>query len=166
MRELIAQEEATKFHDDRMQRKATAIDRWHIASSGEGNQAFFQLGVDLRGAGMTLSDIADILQQEAGHAPPFRRASSADQVGPGHAGRIAASIGGLILFQITSKQSATQHGVGEGLKAGFQWRSAEVGCVERNGLLKGDFVSPGRAFLDWTRGAWSLGTLPFRDIAG
>ena len=68
MRELIAQEEATKFHDDRMQRHVTAIDRWHIASSGEGNQAFFQLGVDLRGAGMTLSDIADILQQEAGHA--------------------------------------------------------------------------------------------------
>jgi hypothetical protein len=76
MRELLAEEDAAKFRDDRMQGQAAAIYRWRIASSGTGNEAFFQLGVDLRATGMTLTEIADVLRQEAGYArhPAERRA--------------------------------------------------------------------------------------------
>jgi hypothetical protein len=79
MRELLAEEEAAKCRDDRAQRQAAAIGRWRVASSGEGNQAFFQLGVDLRGAGMSPAEIDSILRQEAGYAHhPLQRR---DQIG-------------------------------------------------------------------------------------
>ena len=39
MRELLAEEEAAKFRDDRAQRQAAAIDRWRVASSGDGNRS-------------------------------------------------------------------------------------------------------------------------------
>jgi hypothetical protein len=75
MRELLAEEAAARYRDDRMQRQAAAIETWRGASSGEGNQAFFQLGRDLRGAGMSATEIDSILRQEAGYAhhPSQRR---------------------------------------------------------------------------------------------
>jgi hypothetical protein len=75
MRELLAEEAAARYRDDRMQRQAAAIETWRGASSGEGNQAFFQLGVDLRGAGMSPAEIDSILRQETGYArhPAERR---------------------------------------------------------------------------------------------
>jgi hypothetical protein len=75
MRELLAEEEAAKFRDDRAQRQAAAIDRWRVASLGDGNRGFFQLGRDLRGAGMSATEIDSILRQEAGYAhhPSQRR---------------------------------------------------------------------------------------------
>ena len=76
MRELLAEEDAARYRDDRMQRQAAAIDRWRGALLGDGNRGFFQLGRDLRGAGMALTEIDAILRQEAGYAhhPAERRA--------------------------------------------------------------------------------------------
>jgi hypothetical protein len=94
MRELLAEEDAARYRDDRMQRQAAAIDRWRVASSGEGNQAFFQLGRDLRGAGMSPAEIDSILRQEAGYAhhPSQRRdqIKSAIQTLGGSSRRLAA----------------------------------------------------------------------------
>jgi hypothetical protein len=68
MRELLAAEEAAKFDHVQAQRREAAIGRWRIAAAGEGNFAFFQLGVDLRSAGMSDLEIEDVLRQEAGYA--------------------------------------------------------------------------------------------------
>ena len=75
MRELLAEEDAARYRDDRAQRQAAAIDRWRAASLGDGNRRFFQLGRDLCGAGMSTTDIDSILRQEAGYAhhPSQRR---------------------------------------------------------------------------------------------
>jgi hypothetical protein len=56
-------------------RRQAAIDKWHSTPSGTGNAAFFQLGVDLRSTGMSMTEIGATLRQEAGHArhPPQRR---------------------------------------------------------------------------------------------
>ena len=57
MREMIAAEEAAKVQDDRAQRKAAAIEKWHLTPAESGHAAFFQLGVDLRGAGLSMAEI-------------------------------------------------------------------------------------------------------------
>ena len=76
MRELLAEEEAAKFRDDRAQRQTAAIDRWRGTPAKSGNGAFFQLAVDLRSAGMSDMEIEDVLDVQAGHArhPAERRA--------------------------------------------------------------------------------------------
>jgi hypothetical protein len=52
-----------------------AIDEWRSAAPGEGNAAFFRLGMSLQCAGMEPYEIESILEQEAGHArsPDDRR---------------------------------------------------------------------------------------------
>ena len=50
MREMIAAEEAAKVQNDRAQRQEDAIQKWHGTPAKGGNEAFFQLGVDLRSA--------------------------------------------------------------------------------------------------------------------
>ncbi len=74
-REMMAAEEAAKAQDDREQHQAAAIDRWHQTPAKAGNQAFFQLGADLRGTGMGMADIGTTLRDEAHHArhPAERR---------------------------------------------------------------------------------------------
>jgi hypothetical protein len=76
MREMIAEEEAARHHDNLSRRTAAAIERWHGTPAEGGNRAFFQLAVDLCGAGMTMTDIDSILRQEAcyGRHPSERRA--------------------------------------------------------------------------------------------
>jgi hypothetical protein len=66
---------AAKVQNDRVQRQASAIDQWHATPAKGGNEAFFQLGVDLRGTGMSMADIGATLRQEAHHArhPAQRR---------------------------------------------------------------------------------------------
>jgi len=56
-------------------RRQAAIDKWHSTPSGNGNAAFFQLGVDLRSTGMSVAEIGATLRQEAGQArhPTQRR---------------------------------------------------------------------------------------------
>jgi hypothetical protein len=75
MREMIAAEEAAKVRDDRTQRQEVAIQKWRLAPAETGHAAFFQLGVDLSGAGLSMADIDATLRQEAGHArhPKQRR---------------------------------------------------------------------------------------------
>ena len=67
MRELIAEEEASKVESIRAKRRAEATDSWHNALPGDGNAAFFRLGCDLSRTGMSDSEISSILWQEAGH---------------------------------------------------------------------------------------------------
>ncbi len=76
MRELIAEEEVAGAQSYRVRRQSAAIEKWRYASPGDGNGAFFQLGVDLDRAGMSSAEIDAILQQEAGSArhPSERRA--------------------------------------------------------------------------------------------
>ena len=76
MRELIAEEEVASAQSYRVRRQSAAIEKWRYASPGDGNGAFFQLGVDLDRAGMSPAEIDAILQQEAGYArhPSERRA--------------------------------------------------------------------------------------------
>jgi hypothetical protein len=75
MREMIAQEEAAKMQNDQAQRQAAAIQTWHDTPAKSGNEAFFQLAVDLRSAGMSADEIEDTLRLEAGSArhPTERR---------------------------------------------------------------------------------------------
>ena len=75
MRELLAEEAAAKVQNDRAQRQAAAIQKWRLAPAETGHAAFFQLGVDLRSAGMSLAEIESTLWQEAGYArhPAERR---------------------------------------------------------------------------------------------
>jgi hypothetical protein len=75
VREMISAEEAAKVQDDKAQRQEAAIQKWRAAPAETGNRAFFQLGVDLRGAGLSMADIDSVLRQEAGYArhPAERR---------------------------------------------------------------------------------------------
>ena len=75
MRELLAEEAAAKVQNDRAQRQEAAIQKWRLAPAETGNAAFFQLGVDLRSAGMSMAEIEDVLRLEAGNArhPAERR---------------------------------------------------------------------------------------------
>jgi hypothetical protein len=52
------------------------FDRWRCALPGDGNSAFFRLGVDLDRAGMSPAEIDSVLRQEAGYgrSPTERRA--------------------------------------------------------------------------------------------
>ena len=76
MRELIAEEEAAKAKTNLVQRQSAAIERWRYAPPGDGNDAFFQLGVDLDRTGMSPAEIDATLWQEAGYGrhPSERRA--------------------------------------------------------------------------------------------
>jgi hypothetical protein len=71
---MIAAERAGKVQE-RAQRQAGAIDQWHGTPAKGGNRTFFQLGVDLRGTGMSMAEIEATLRQEAGYArhPAERR---------------------------------------------------------------------------------------------
>ncbi len=44
-------------------RQQAAIDKWHSTGAGNGNAAFFQLGVDLRRTGMNDNEVRTILPQ-------------------------------------------------------------------------------------------------------
>jgi hypothetical protein len=68
MRELIAQEEATKVKTIRVQRQSAAIERWR-STTVNGNDAFLRLGRELERTGMSLADIDAMLRQEAGNGP-------------------------------------------------------------------------------------------------
>ncbi len=74
-RELLREEQIADFHAQRINRQQAAIGRWYAAPAKGGNSAFFQLGVDLRGAGMTMPDIETVLHREAASArhPAERR---------------------------------------------------------------------------------------------
>jgi hypothetical protein len=75
VRELLRDEERAKIRDSRLQRQRDAIERWRGAPANGGNEAFFQLGVDLRATGMPLPDIETTLHQELTNArhPTERR---------------------------------------------------------------------------------------------
>jgi hypothetical protein len=64
VRELLRQEQVSKFNDSRLELQQAAIERWHGAPPKGGNKAFFQLGVDLRSSGMTLPEIETALWHE------------------------------------------------------------------------------------------------------
>ncbi len=53
-----------------------AIDKWRLTPEGNGHAAFFQLAVELRGAGMGASEIQSTLSEEAqqGRSPAERKA--------------------------------------------------------------------------------------------
>ena len=74
MREMIAAEAAGKVQD-RAQRQTAAIEKWRCTPAKGGNEGFFQLGVDLRGAGLSMAEIEATLRHEAGYArhPDQRR---------------------------------------------------------------------------------------------
>lgn len=63
------------MQNDRTRRQAAAIQTWHDTPAKSGNEAFFQLGVDLRSAGLSMAEIEDTLRLEAGNArhPTERR---------------------------------------------------------------------------------------------
>jgi hypothetical protein len=75
VRELLHQEQVAKRRDRRLERQDDAIAKCRFAPPHSGNQAFFQLGVDLRNVGLTVPEIEAILWQEAGQArhPSERR---------------------------------------------------------------------------------------------
>jgi hypothetical protein len=75
MREMIAAEEAAKMQNDLTRRQAAGIEKWRLAPSETGHEAFFQLAVGLRCTGLSMSDIESTLKQEADNArhPAERR---------------------------------------------------------------------------------------------
>lgn len=75
VRGLLRQEQVERLLTNRINRQQTAIEQWHSAPAKGGNAAFFQLGVDLRGIGLSPPEIEATLWQEAGHArsPKQRR---------------------------------------------------------------------------------------------
>ena len=75
VREMMAAEEAAKMQNDRTQCRAATIHKWRSAPAKSGNEAFFQLGVDLRSAGMSMAEVKDTLRLEAGNTrhPTERR---------------------------------------------------------------------------------------------
>jgi hypothetical protein len=75
IREMMAAEEAAKMQNDWTQCRVAAIQKWRSAPAKSGNEAFFQLGVDLRSAGMSMAEVEYILRLEAGNArhPTERR---------------------------------------------------------------------------------------------
>jgi hypothetical protein len=68
VRDLLYDEQVAKVHNDRVCRQQSAIDRWRAAPAKTGNSAFFQLGVDLRAAGLAMAEVESVLRQEAGSA--------------------------------------------------------------------------------------------------
>jgi hypothetical protein len=72
---MIPAGEAAKMPDDSAQCRAAAIRKWHSAPAKSGNEAFFQLGVDLCSAGLSTAEIEDVLRLETGNArhPAERR---------------------------------------------------------------------------------------------
>jgi hypothetical protein len=72
---MIAVGEAAKMPDDPARCQAAAIRKWHSAPAKSGNEAFFQLGVDLCSAGLSTAEIEDVLRLETGNArhPAERR---------------------------------------------------------------------------------------------
>ena len=60
---------------DRPHCRTAAIQTWRIAPAKSGNEAFFQLGIDLRSAGLSTDGIEDVLRLETGNArhPAERR---------------------------------------------------------------------------------------------
>lgn len=76
VRELLLEEQVAKVDNQRAERRQDAIDKWRNAPAKSGNQAFFQLGVDLRNAGVAMSDIEATLWHESSQArhPVERRA--------------------------------------------------------------------------------------------
>ena len=75
MRELLVEEAAAKAQNDRAQRREAAIQKWRAAPAEAGHSAFFQLAVDLRGTGLSMAEIENIIRLEAGNArhPAERR---------------------------------------------------------------------------------------------
>jgi hypothetical protein len=73
VRELLRNEQVAKRHANRLDRQQAAIEKWRAAPVKGGNAAFFQLGVDLRGIGLSLSEIETTLRQEP--VTPFIRKS-------------------------------------------------------------------------------------------
>jgi hypothetical protein len=75
MRELIAEEEAGRIESIRSRHQEAAINRWHGALPGDGNDAFFRLALDLNRLGMSHGEVNSILWQEASQArhPSERR---------------------------------------------------------------------------------------------
>jgi hypothetical protein len=67
VREMLRDEGAVAA-DQTAARRQAAIDKWRGALRGNGNAAFFQLGVDLRSTGMNLTEIEATLRQEVYHA--------------------------------------------------------------------------------------------------
>ena len=76
MRELIAEEKATKAETYRVPAPVSSDRRWRHASPGDGNSAFLRLGHDLNRIGMNHGEIDATLWQEAafGRHPTERRA--------------------------------------------------------------------------------------------
>ena len=64
---------------DRPDSRTAAIQTWRIAPAKSGNEAFFQLGIDLRSAGLSTDEIEDVLRLETGNARHPGRASPRDQ---------------------------------------------------------------------------------------
>lgn len=75
VRELLLEEQMARVDHQRQERQRKAIEKWRSTPAKGGNQAFFQLGVALRSAGLTMPEINAILWQEAGYArhPTERR---------------------------------------------------------------------------------------------
>ena len=67
VREMMHEEETSSVAAVSTRRQA-AIDTWRSTPSGEGSNAFFQLGVDLRSTGMDHAEIRATLWEEAGYA--------------------------------------------------------------------------------------------------
>jgi hypothetical protein len=67
-RELIAEEDAAKAQIVRVRRQSAAIGRWRQHQKGTGNHEFFALGASLARAGVSRSDTADTLRNEAVYA--------------------------------------------------------------------------------------------------
>ena len=81
---------------DRPHFRTAAIQTWRIAPAKSGNEAFFQLGIDLRSAGLSTDEIEDVLRLETGNARhPAGRASPRDQAHHQEAAGIVAADGCL-----------------------------------------------------------------------
>ena len=76
MRELIAEEEAAKVRDYRMERQDAAIGEWHSALPGHGNQEFFHLAANLRRAGFDDGEIDNFSPGNCLCAAPTRAPGS------------------------------------------------------------------------------------------
>jgi hypothetical protein len=56
------------FHDRRIERQQTAVEKWCSAPTDGGTAALFQLGVYLRGIDLSVPEIEAVLHREAGNA--------------------------------------------------------------------------------------------------
>ncbi len=75
VRELLREEQLENLRTNRLDRQQAAIGQWHSARAENGNAAFFQLAVEMRGAGMSMIEIEATLWQESAHGrhPAERR---------------------------------------------------------------------------------------------